>query len=306
MGRSPDTVPVEVEGRRLALSNLGKVLYPATGFTKAAVMDYYRRVAPAILPHLEGRPLTLKRYPEGVDGGHFFEKSCPSHRPAWVRTVEVPSTRSEDRAVRYCVAGDLPTLMWLANLAALELHPLLARGDDVDCPTVVVFDLDPGPPAGLVECAQVAAWIREALAEAGLEAYPKTSGSKGVQLYVPLNTPHTYDQTKSFARQVASSLTRSHPEAVVDRQDKRLRAGKVLVDWGQNDRNKTTVAPYSLRAVPEPAASTPITWEELGQPLTTGRDDMLRFSPGEVVSRVERMGDLFRPVLEARQRLPGC
>jgi len=299
-------VQVEVEGRRLTLSNLGKVLYPATGFTKAAVMDYYRRVSPAILPHLEGRPLTLKRFPEGVEGGHFFEKSCPSHRPAWVKTVQVPSTRREEKAIRYCLAGDLPTLMWLANLAALELHPLLARGDDVDCPTVVVFDLDPGPPAGLTQCLQVAAWIRETLAGDGLQACPKTSGSKGLQLYVPLNTPHTYDQTKSFARQVASSLARAHPGAVVDRQDKRLRAGKVLIDWGQNDRNKTTVAPYSLRAVPEPAASTPVTWEELDQALSMGREDLLRFPPAEVVSRVERIGDLFRPVLEARQRLPGC
>lgn len=295
---------VEIEGRRLGLSNLDKVLYPS-GFTKAAVIDYYARVGPAMLTHLRGRPLTLKRYPNGSQASFFYEKNCPSHAPEWVNTIEVPSRRKSEKTIRYCSADELATLVWLANLAALELHPLLARGADVQAPTAMVFDLDPGPPAGMSECAEVAGHIRAFLAESGLEAFPKTSGSKGLQLYVPLNTPVTYEDTKPFAHLVAIELEKKVPALVVERMDKSLRRGKVLIDWSQNHPTKTTVGVYSLRAMERPTVSTPVSWTEVESVAGAGPSAALGFEAGEVLSRLEELGDLFAPVATMEQTLPG-
>jgi len=296
----PAAQEVEIEGRRLGLSNLDKVLYPS-GFTKAGVIDYYVRVGPTMLGHLSGRPLTLKRYPNGSNGPSFYEKNCPSHRPDWVRTIEVPSRRKSEKTINYCTADDLATLVWLANLAALELHPLLARGADLDQPTAVVFDLDPGPPAAMAECAQVAAEIRELLRPMGLEAFPKTSGSKGLQLYVPLNTPTTYESTKPFAHGVAVSLEKKLPHLVVEKMDKARRRGKVLIDWSQNHPTKTTVGAYSLRAMDRPTVSTPVSWDEVEAAAGGGE---LSFEAADVITRVGEMGDLFAPVADLEQVLP--
>ena len=294
------TQDVEVEGHRLRLSNLGKALYP-DGFTKAQVIDYYIRAAPAMLRHIGDRPLTLKRYPNGTAAGHFFEKNCPSHRPPWVRTVEVGGRGG---TIRYCSADDLPTMVWLANLAAIELHPLLARNADVEAPTIMVFDLDPGPPADIVACCQVAVLLRSHLSTDGLQAFPKTSGSKGLQLYVPLNTPHTYDQTKPYAHELARRMERQYPDLVVEKMDKSIRASKVLIDWSQNHPTKTTVAAYSLRAMPSPTVSTPVTWEEVEAVVRSGDAPSLQFEAPAVLERLDRLGDLFEPVATLRQQLP--
>jgi bifunctional non-homologous end joining protein LigD len=295
---------VEVEGRTLSLSNLDKVFYPATGFTKGQVIDYYTRIAPVLLPHLRGRHLTLKRYPNGVDGKFFYEKQCPAHRPDWVRTEGVYS-RQNAREIDYCVADDLATIVWLANLADLEMHTPLAPASAPKEPTMIAFDLDPGPPATIVECAEVACRLREAFDHFGLVAFPKTSGSKGMQLYVPLNTPTTYDETKPFARGVAQVLERRHPELVVSDMRKDLRGGKVLIDWSQNDEHKTTVSPYSLRARDRPTVSTPVTWDEVEGVLRSGDPEELTFTSDEVLARVAEHGDRFAPVLELQQELPG-
>jgi bifunctional non-homologous end joining protein LigD len=297
------SVEVEVDGRRLKLSNLGKVLYPEVGFTKGQVIDYYTRVAPAVLPHLRGRPLTLKRYPNGVDREFFYEKECPSHRPEWVRTAALWS-RSNEREINYCLADDLPTLVWAANLADLELHTPMSLAEDIKRPTMVVFDLDPGPPAGLLDCARVANWLRELLGQLGLETFPKTSGSKGLQAYLPLNTPVTYDDTKPFARAIAELLEKRHAELVVSRMKKSLRPGKVLVDWSQNDEHKTTVCAYSLRARERPTVSTPVTWEEVDRAREADDPGLITFDSDDVLDRYEELGDLFAPVLELEQRLP--
>jgi bifunctional non-homologous end joining protein LigD len=294
---------VDIDGRRLSLSNLDKVFYPETGFTKGQVIDYYTRVAPALLAHLRGRPLTLKRYPDGVMGPHFYEKQCPRHRPDWVVTSPVWS-RHNARTIDFCLADDLATLVWLANLADLELHTSLALAADVTAPTVVAFDLDPGPPATIVECAEVAVRLREAFEHLGLRSFPKTSGSKGMQVYVPLNTPATYDQTKPFARGLAQVLERRHPELVVSDMKKTLRTGKVLVDWSQNDEHKTTVNVYSLRARDRPTASTPLHWDEVEAVIGTRDPEALAFTSDEVLARVAEHGDLFRPVVELEQELP--
>jgi bifunctional non-homologous end joining protein LigD len=299
----PKRVEVEVAGRSLSLSNLGKVLYPAAGFTKGHVIDYYTRIAPAVLPHLRGRPLTLKRYPNGVDGGHFYEKQCPGHRPGWVQTAAIP-IRTDGRVIDFCLAQDLPTLVWLANLADLELHTSLARAVDVRAPTILAFDLDPGPPATIVECSRVALALREVFAHLGLEAFPKTSGSKGMQVYVPLNTPTTYDRTKPFALAIAQLLERRHPELVVSDMKKSLRGGKVFVDWSQNDEHKTTVCVYSLRARERPTVSTPLLWEEVEAVLDSGDPEELAFTSDDVLARVAEHGDLFGLVEELEQRLP--
>jgi bifunctional non-homologous end joining protein LigD len=286
-------VEVAVEGRTLSLSNLGKVMYPAVGFTKGEVIDYYTRIAPYLLPHLRDRPLTLKRYPNGVEGSYFYEKNCPSHAPDWVR-------KERFDGIPYCVCDDLPTLVWLANLADLELHPSLSLTDDVDRPTVMAFDLDPGPPAGLAECCEVAVLLRDALAQIGLESFAKTSGSKGIQLYVPLNTEEVdYDHgTKALSHALARHLEAAHRKLIVSQQRKELRRGKVLIDWSQNDEKKTTVSVYSLRARERPTVSTPLRWEELDDP------DALVFEAADVLERVEEHGDLFAPVAELRQELP--
>jgi bifunctional non-homologous end joining protein LigD len=299
----PKRLEVDIDGHRLSLSNLDKVFYPETGFTKGQVIDYYTRVAPVLLGHLRGRPLTLKRYPDGVTGPYFYEKQCPRHRPDWVVTSPVWS-RHNSRTIDFCLADDLPTLVWLANLADLELHTSLALAADVTAPTVVAFDLDPGPPATIVECAEVALRLREAFEHLGLEAYPKTSGSKGMQVYVPLNTPASYAQTKPFAHGIAQVLERRHPDLVVSDMKKSLRTGKVLVDWSQNDEHKTTVNVYSLRAREQPTVSTPLRWEEVEGVLDSGDPEELAFTSDRVLARVAEYGDLFVPVIELEQELP--
>ena len=291
----PAAVEVEVEGRRLRLTNLDKVLYPEVGFTKGQVIDYYTRAAPWLLPHLRGRALTLKRYPNGVDGGHFYEKQKPSHAPDWVRSEAI---QAGDRRIDFVLCDDVATLVWLANLADLELHPSLALAGDPDRPTVLAFDLDPGPPAGIAECCEVAHLLRDTLSQLGLESFVKTSGSKGMQLYVPLNTEVTYDQTKPFAHGLARLLEARHGKLIVSSMKKSLCAGKVLIDWSQNDRHKTTVGVYSLRARERPTVSTPLDWGELADP------GALTFESDEVLERLAGDGDRFAPVLELRQELP--
>ena len=292
-----------VKGKRLAVSNLDKVLYPKAGFTKGEVIDYYIRIAPVLLPHLKDRPLTMKRYPDGVEGEFFYEKNCPSHRPSWVKTAEVWS-EGNNRTMEYCLANDLPTLVWAANLADLELHTSLSRKSKIDRPTMMVFDLDPGPPADIVQCCQVGLWLRDLLAKLKLESLAKTSGSKGLQVYVPLNTPATYDETKTLAHALAEYLERERHDLVVSKMSKELRKGKVLVDWSQNDEHKTTICVYSLRAKEEPTVSTPVTWEEAGNCLKKKKADLLRFRSDQTLQRVEKMGDLFEPVESLKQKLP--
>jgi bifunctional non-homologous end joining protein LigD len=294
---------VEIGDRRLSLSNLDKIFYPEVGFTKGQVIDYYTRIAPAVLPHLRDRPLTLKRYPNGVSGQFFYEKQSPGHRPDWVQTAAVWS-RHNSRTIDFTICNDLPTLVWLANLADLELHTSLALYHDVKAPTIIAFDLDPGPPATIVECAEVALRLREAFEHLGLEAFPKTSGSKGMQVYVPLNTPTTYDVTKPFARGLAQILERRHPQLVVSDMKKTLRHGKVLVDWSQNDEHKTTVNVYSLRARERPTVSTPLEWDEVEGVLESRDPESLAFTSAEVLARVREHGDLFAPVVELEQELP--
>jgi bifunctional non-homologous end joining protein LigD len=299
-------VTVEVEGRTLALSNLDKVLYAEVGFTKGEVLDYYTRIAPVMLPHLRDRPLTFKRYPDGVDGKFFFEKNAPSHTPEWVPKVKLPSPGStKNRAtINYAVICDLPALVWAANLATLELHVpmwrVTARGKPQN-PDLLVFDLDPGPPATIVECCAVAQALREVLESDGLSSYPKTSGSKGLQLYVPLDGKAPWEDVHSYARVVAQQLEKDRPDLVVWNMKKELRTGKVLVDWSQNNAAKTTIAVYSLRARPAPTVSTPVGWAEVDG---CDRPEDLRFTSADVLARVEESGDLFAPILDGGQSLP--
>jgi len=301
---APKRLEVQIDGRTLSLSNLDKLMYPEAGFTKGHVIEYYTRVAPVLLGHLRGRPLTLKRYPDGVEGPHFYEKQCPSHRPDWVRTTVVGSSRARDGKINFCLADDLPTLVWLANLADLELHTSLATAEDYSRPTVLAFDLDPGPPATIVECAEVALELRTIFEHLDMAAFPKTSGSKGMQVYVPLNTPVDYEQTSAFARGLAQLLERRRPELVVSDMKKTLRKGKVLVDWSQNAQFKTTVCVYSLRARAQPTVSTPLLWEEVEAVTETRDPDELVFTSAEVLERVTEHGDCFAGVLELEQRLP--
>jgi bifunctional non-homologous end joining protein LigD len=294
---------IEVQGRTLRLSNREKLLYPTAGFTKGQLVDYYAAVAPVLLPHLAGRPLTLKRYPDGVEGQHFYEKRCPSHKPEWVQTAAVWSERQRE-PIDYCLVEDLPTLLWLANLADIELHTSLSRARDIDTPTMLVFDLDPGTPAALKECCRVALWIRELLDAFGLRTLVKTSGSKGLQVYLPLNTPASYEQTKPFARAVAELLEKRHPELVTARMTKSLRPGRVLIDWSQNDPNKTTVCVYSLRACERPTVSTPLHWEEVERAARRRREPQLSVEPPELLARVERDGDLHASLATLAQQLP--
>lgn len=294
---------VTVGTRRLSLSNLEKVLYPAAGFSKGEVLDYYARISPWLLPHLRDRPLTLKRYPNGVEGPSFYEKRCPSHRPAWVKTFTVH--QRHQAPIPFTLANDLPTLIWVANLASIELHPSLSKVPQLDRPTMVVFDLDPGAPAGALECCEVALRVRELLRDLGLESVVKTSGSKGLQVYAALNTPASYGETKPFARAVAELLEREWPQRVVSRMAKSLRVGKVLVDWSQNDPQKTTVCVYSLRARERPTVSGPVTWAEVARAVERRDARPLFFEAKEAVERCRRMGDLFEPLLTSRQHLPG-
>ena len=297
-------VEVELQGRVLKLTNLEKLLYPKAGFTKADLIGYYAAIGPVLLPHLLGRPLTLKRYPDGVEGEHFYEKQCPKHRPPWVQTTPVWS-ESNEREIHFCLCEDLPTLVWMANLADIELHPSLARAEALEHPTALTFDLDPGAPAGIVECCVVALELHSAFAELGMRAFVKTSGSKGLQVYVPLNDHEaSYAQTKPFAHAVADVLERRHPELVVSRMAKVRRRGKVLIDWSQNDEHKTTVSVYSLRAMEFPTVSTPVTWEEIEYARDSGDPGLLAFKPEKVLERVHNRGDLFAEALALHQSLP--
>jgi bifunctional non-homologous end joining protein LigD len=295
----PKRVEVNVGDVTVSLSNLEKLMYPRAGFTKGHVIDYYTRIAPTLLPHLRARPLTLKRYPDGVEKGFFYEKRCPSHAPSWVKTAAVWSGVKEGD-INYCLCEDLPTIVWLANLADLELHTPMARAPEMDNPTMVAFDLDPGPPATIVECSRVAMELRRSFEYFGLSAFPKTSGSKGMQVYLPLNTPGVgYEDTRAFSRGLAQVLARRMPDLIVADMAKAKRTGKVFVDWSQNDRHKTTVNVYSLRAMERPTVSTPLTWDEVED-----MDEPLSFTSAEVLERVERLGDLFAPVQTLEQELP--
>jgi bifunctional non-homologous end joining protein LigD len=298
--KKSEKVTVEVEGRHLTLSNLTKVLYPESGFTKGEVIDYYSRIAPVLLPHLADRPLTVKRYPNGVDGAFFFEKNAPRGTPDWVRTVTLPvpgSTKNRE-TIDYVIVEELPTLVWLANLAALELHvpqwrvPKQARKPRTD---IIVFDLDPGPPATIVECCEVAMLLRDVLVEDGLSPHAKTSGSKGMQVSAAVDVDDQ-ELTSKYAHAVARRLESDRPDLIVSRMAKALRPEKVLVDWSQNNPAKTTVAPYSLRARPRPTVSTPLTWDEVEE----GKH--LSFTAPEVLDRVDERGDLFAGVLDDGQR----
>jgi bifunctional non-homologous end joining protein LigD len=296
-------VQVELEGRELKLTNLDKVLYPGTGFAKRDLITYYASVAPVLLPHLHDRPLTLKRYPDGVDGQFFYEKRSPKHRPDWVTTTPVSSERERGN-IDYTLCQDLPTLVWLANLADIELHPLLAHAGAIEQPASLVFDLDPGAPADLVQCCEVALRIRDLLDQLGLRAFPKTSGSKGIQVYAPLNSKARYEQTKPFAHAVANLLSQRDPDLVVSDMAKAKRGGKVLIDWSQNDEHKTTVGVYSLRATQAPGISTPLDWAEVEACRKAGRPELLTFGPADLMSRIMQKGDLFCDVLSLKQTLP--
>jgi bifunctional non-homologous end joining protein LigD len=299
----PEKVPVEVEGRKLTLTNLGKVLYPETGFTKAQMIDYYLRIAPVLLPHLAGRPLTLKRYPDGVDGEYFYAKHAPEHRPSWVRTARVPSpgSRSRGATVLYLVGGDLPTLIWTANLAGLELHTPMWRLPYASQPDLLVFDLDPGPPATIVECCAVAQLLRPLLADRGIEPLAKTSGGKGLQLIAAISGL-TSEEASGVALDLAERVERAQPDLAVSRMTKTLRPGKVLIDWSQNNAAKTTVTPYSLRAMARPTVSTPVSWDEVSRCTQPGD---LMFTSDDVLERVARHGDLLAPLAAARARGKG-
>lgn len=299
MAQSSESVEVAVGDRTLRLSNLDKVLYPEVGFTKAQVIDYYARIATVMLPHIAGRCITMRRWPNGVDEPSFFEKRCPGHRPDWLPVGVGPG--DSRGGIEYCRLEEPAALVWTANLAALELHSPMAQCDDIEAPTIVVFDLDPGAPAGMVECCRVALVIREILSAVGLDAYAKTSGSKGLQLYIPLNRSHTHRQASDFALAVGRLAAKQEPDLVVVEMNKSLRRGKVFVDWSQNSRHKTTVAPYSLRAKARPTVSTPVGWDDVEQ----GCDGAsLQYDAADVLERVDRLGDLFAPVAEQHQDLP--
>lgn len=297
---------VEVDGRELKLTNLDKVLYPKTGFSKGEVVDYYAKVAATLVPHLKGRALTLRRFPEGVDDtdAAFFEKRCPKHRPEWVKTTRVLAG-PRSGYIDYCVCEDKATLVWMAQLAAIELHPSLSLGKKHEQPTVLAFDLDPGPPAEVLACGRVALRLREVLDHLGLESFVKTSGSKGLQLYLPLNTKTDYDETRPFAQALAQLLAKQTPDEVIAKMGKKtLRKGKVLIDWYQNNERKTTIAVYSLRARERPTVSTPLSWAELERAVEKDDADSLVFEAKDVLKRIEQHSDLFAPVLELKQKLP--
>ncbi len=294
-------VEVELEGRRLRLTSLDRVMWPRTGFTKGQMISYYREVGPALVPHVAGRPVTLGRLPEGVEGPGWYQTNCRQPAP-WMRTARVAGRGGEPQ--EYCVIDDVPALLWVANLGTIELHPLLAEADAPDRPLVVVFDLDPGPPAGIVEACRVALMLRAELEQRGFTSLAKTSGSKGVHVYVPLNADERYERTKPFAREIAATLAERHPDQVVPGIARAERAGLVFFDWAQNDPVRSTVAPYSLRAAPTPKVSTPITWEEVERAVETGDAESLRFEPRRVLDRLEKSGDVFEPILRIRQSLP--
>ena len=291
---------VEIDGRQLKVTNLDKVLYPGSGFTKAEVIDYYVRVAPVMVPHIGDRGVTLRRYPNGVDEQSFFEKRCASHRPEWIGVYQGPGDRNG--TIGYCSLDSVAALAWAGNMAALEIHAPMARGKDIESPTMCVFDLDPGPRTGIPECAEVALDIRQVLDNlAALQSFAKTSGSKGLQVYVPLNTKSTHEGCSEFAQAVAQVLEKHHPKRVTSTMAKAARPGKVFIDWSQNSRHKTTIAVYSLRARPRPTVSTPVTWDEVEE--AAGGTD-LSFEAGDVLERVGEHGDLFADTLKVKQKLP--
>ncbi|MHB8139554.1 MAG: non-homologous end-joining DNA ligase [Smithellaceae bacterium] len=293
----------QIAGRNLSLSNLEKVLYPSSGFTKAHVLEYYRLVSPYILPHLRGRALTLKRYPDGVAEEYFFEKRCPAHRPSWVATAEI--TRDNGEPMTVCLVNDLDTLMWVENLASLELHVPLARADDPENPDAVVFDLDPGNGAGILDCMRVALILRDLLAGLKLACFPKTSGMKGLHVLAPLNQKKTtFDDTKKFSKSVAQVLERNYPDLVTSKMAKEQRVKKVFINWSQNDSSKTMVCVYSLRAGERPTVSFPLTWKELEHLESNGNPDKIQVEQSEAVSRLKKSGDLFGEMLVMKQRLP--
>jgi bifunctional non-homologous end joining protein LigD len=293
---------LKIGGRSVDVSNLDKIFYPKTGFTKGQVIDYYIKISPYLLPHLKGRPVTLKRYPNGVEGFFFYEKQIPASHPEWVKTTNVK--RKDGSEINYCVFDSLPVLVWAANLADLELHTFLHRAPAIETPTMVTFDLDPGSSADIVLCCKVGLWLKALFSKLKLESFAKTSGSKGLQVYVPLNTRVTYERTKAFAHAVAETLEREFPETVVSKMQKNLRGGKVLVDWSQNDPHKTTVCVYSLRAKEHPMVSTPVTWDEVATTLKKKNAKLLTFKVDDVLKRVKKNGDLFAPVLKLKQKLP--
>ncbi len=290
---------VTIEDKKLSLTNLDKVMYPETGFTKAQVIDYYRKVANYMLPHLKDRPITLKRYPNGVQDEHFYEKNCPSHRPAWVTTLGKSVMETN-----YCLINDLPSLIWLANLASIEIHANLAKKDNLDMPTLVVFDLDPGEPANLLDCLEISLIMRDMFEDLSLKCFAKTSGGKGLHLYLPLNTPVTYDQTEIFAQKVAQAVEKFYPDKVLSKMKKELRKGKVFIDWSQNVRHKTTVCIYSLRAKKIPTVSMPASWQQIESALKDKNAEQLICGPDDAVKRLHHEGDLFEEVLTLEQTLP--
>lgn len=294
---------VEMAGTRVPLSNLEKDLFPSYGFTKAHILEYYRRISPFILLHLRDRALTMKRYPEGVEKDFFFEKRCPSHRPAWVKTAEIPQDDGE--RMTFCLVNSLETLMWVGNLASLELHVPLARAGSPGTPDSMVFDLDPGDQASIVECSRVAVILRELLSRMGLVSYAKTSGKKGLHVYVPLNHKETtFEDTKTFSKAVAEIMQKHYPDLVTAKMDKKYRKAKVFINWSQNDASKTMICVYSLRAREKPFVSFPLEWRELENLAGPGDPERLQIMHSEAVNRAEKKGDLFREVLVKEQKLP--
>ena len=298
----PKNATLNVEGKDVPVTNLDKIYYPKAGFTKGEMLAYYIKIAPILLPHLKNRPLTMKRYPNGVEASFFYEKQCPKPTPPFVETCQV-ARHHKPGSIQFCLANNLPTLVWAANLGDLELHTFLSKAPDVHKPTEIVFDLDPGPPANAVQCAQVALWLREMFSNLGLEVLIKSSGSKGMQAYIPLNTPTTYAETTPFAKAVAQTLAKAHPELVVSDMKKELRHGKVLVDWSQNSETKTTVCVYSLRAKDRPFVSMPLEWSEVENCLKKKDSSLVFFEAVNALKRVEKKGDLFAPILTMKQSL---
>ena len=298
----PKNATLNVEGKDVPVTNLDKIYYPKAGFTKGEMLAYYIKIAPILLPHLKDRPLTMKRYPNGVEAPFFYEKQCPRPTPPFVETCQV-ARHHKPGSIQFCLANNLPTLVWAANLGDLELHTFLSKAPDVHKPTEIVFDLDPGPPANAVQCAQVALWLREMFSNLGLEVFIKSSGSKGMQAYIPLNTPTTYAETTPFAKAVAQTLEKIHPELVVSDMKKELRHGKVLVDWSQNSETKTTVCVYSLRAKDRPFVSMPLEWSEVETCLKKKDASLVFFEAVDALKRVEKKGDLFSPILTMKQSL---
>jgi len=301
MSRRESRQRVRVGRRRLSYSNLDKLLYPGTDFDKGRLIAYYDAVSRALLPHLKHRSVTRKRYPDGVSEEHFFEKNCPEHRPEWLRTVRVASVQHPNKQTGYCVVEEKAALLWLANLAAIELHVHLHRIDDDEHPSWLVFDLDPGVGADLRDCARVAGWLRDLLAEHKLDCYHKTSGGKRLHVYLPLNGTVDYRRSKAFAKAIARRMADADPQRVTSSMRKAERRGKVFIDWSQNDPRKTTVCVYSLRGRERPTVSTPLRWEEVA---ACDAPDALAFTADQVVERVEKHGDLFAAMRKRRQGLP--